>query len=129
MLLRNPFFSIYIHLLVDFITFSPFYHYDSCFTPTFQGPLLRQLYQARNASTLVITEHNDQKLTPITLNAITAANKLGGEVSALVIGSNCGPVSNLDKLTVFLHDGFTLPELLVYFFCFFGYIIQTFISK
>lgn len=57
-----------------------------------QGPSLRHLYQARNASTLVIAEHDDKALTPITLNAVTAANKLGGDVTALVVGSNCGPV-------------------------------------
>lgn len=30
---------------------------------------------------------------PITQNAITAAKKLGGEVSVLVAGTKCGPVS------------------------------------
>lgn len=54
--------------------------------------MLRQLCHGRNASTLVVAEHDDKTLLPITLNAITAANKLGGEVTALVAGSNCGPV-------------------------------------
>ena len=31
---------------------------------------------------------------PITLSAITAANKLGGDVLALVAGTSCGKVSN-----------------------------------
>ncbi|KAG9340713.1 hypothetical protein JZ751_020303 [Albula glossodonta] len=43
----------------------------------------------RFQSTLVVAEHNNDKLTPITLNAITAASKVGGEVSCLVAGTNC----------------------------------------
>eukprot|EP00064_Thunnus_orientalis_P008154 superscaffoldBa00000952_g8177 len=43
----------------------------------------------RFQSTLVVAEHNNEKLTPITLNTITAANKLGGDVSCLVAGTNC----------------------------------------
>uniref|UniRef100_A0A3Q4HMJ9 Electron transfer flavoprotein subunit alpha, mitochondrial n=1 Tax=Neolamprologus brichardi TaxID=32507 RepID=A0A3Q4HMJ9_NEOBR len=46
----------------------------------------------RFQSTLVIAEHNNEKLTPITLNAITAATKVGGEVSCLVAGTNCAKV-------------------------------------
>ena len=47
----------------------------------------------RFQSTLVIAEHNDQTLTPITQNAITAAKKIGGDVTVLVAGTKCGPVS------------------------------------
>ncbi|KAM6245695.1 electron transfer flavoprotein subunit alpha, mitochondrial isoform 2-T2 [Spheniscus humboldti] len=43
----------------------------------------------RFQSTLVIAEHNNETLTPITLNAITAAKRLGGEVSCLVAGTSC----------------------------------------
>lgn len=46
----------------------------------------------RLQSTLVIAEHDNSALTPITLNAISAAKKLGGEVSCLVAGSNCSNV-------------------------------------
>lgn len=46
----------------------------------------------RFQSTLVVAEHNNEKLTPITLNAITAASKLGGEVSCLVAGTDCAKV-------------------------------------
>lgn len=42
----------------------------------------------------MVAEHNNDKLTPITLNAITAASKLGGEVSCLVAGTSCKKVSN-----------------------------------
>lgn len=47
----------------------------------------------RFQSTLVIAEHNDQTLTPITQNAITAARKIGGDVTVLVAGTKCGPAS------------------------------------
>jgi len=46
----------------------------------------------RLQSTLVIAEHDNNQLTPITLNAITAAKQLGGEVSCLVAGSQCSSV-------------------------------------
>ncbi|XP_028145590.1 electron transfer flavoprotein subunit alpha, mitochondrial [Diabrotica virgifera virgifera] len=48
----------------------------------------------RFQSTLVIAEHNNEVLSPITQNAITAAKKLGGEVSVLVAGTKCGPASS-----------------------------------
>ena len=47
---------------------------------------------ARFQSTLVISEHNNEALTPITLNAITAAKQLG-DVTCLVAGSQCAKVS------------------------------------
>lgn len=43
---------------------------------------------------MVVAEHNNDKLTPITLNAITAAKKLGGDVSCLVAGTDCTKVSS-----------------------------------
>lgn len=48
---------------------------------------------SRLQSTLVIAEHNNEKLTPITRHTLTAATKLGGEVSVLVAGTKCGSVS------------------------------------
>jgi len=45
----------------------------------------------RLQSTLVIAEHNNEKLTPITQNALTAAKKLGGDITVLVAGTKCGP--------------------------------------
>ncbi|KAH9524652.1 hypothetical protein Btru_027439 [Bulinus truncatus] len=47
----------------------------------------------RFKSTLVIAEHNNEKLTPCTLNAVTAATKIGGDISCLVFGSNCSKVA------------------------------------
>lgn len=49
----------------------------------------------RFQSTLVVAEHNNDTLTPITLSAITAASKLGGEVSCLIAGTNCAKVHKL----------------------------------
>lgn len=48
----------------------------------------------RLQSTLIIAEHNNEALLPITQNAITAAKKLGGEVSVLVAGTKCGPAAD-----------------------------------
>ncbi|KAL7980374.1 hypothetical protein Chor_014703 [Crotalus horridus] len=47
----------------------------------------------RFQSTLVIAEHANEALTPITLNTITAAKRLGGEVSCLVAGTSCEKVA------------------------------------
>lgn len=80
--------------------------------------LLTGLLQ-RFQSTLVVVEHNNDKLTPITLNAITAASKLGGEVSCLVAGTNCAKVAEevskvqgIKKVLVAQHDSYkgALPE-------------------
>lgn len=80
--------------------------------------LLSGLLQ-RFQSTLVVAEHNNDKLTPITLNAITAASKLGGEVSCLVAGTNCAKVAEeiskvqgVKKVLVAQHDSYkgALPE-------------------
>ncbi|CAB3408991.1 unnamed protein product [Caenorhabditis bovis] len=54
---------------------------------------VRLTNSSRLSSTLVIAEHDDAKLAPITLNAITAANKLGNEVSVLVTGANASKVA------------------------------------
>lgn len=41
----------------------------------------------------MIAEHNNEKLLPITQNAISAAAKVGGDISVLVVGTKCGSVS------------------------------------
>ncbi|KAI9529801.1 hypothetical protein NQZ68_008040 [Dissostichus eleginoides] len=73
----------------------------------------------RFQSTLVVAEHNNDTLTPITLNAITAASKLGGEVTCLVAGTNCAQVveqvskvQGVQKILVAQHDSYkgSLPE-------------------
>lgn len=40
-----------------------------------------------------MAEHNNETLNPLTLNTITAAKKIGGDVTVLVAGTKCGPVS------------------------------------
>lgn len=47
----------------------------------------------RFQSTLVIAEHNEKNLTPITQNAVTAAQKIGGDVTVLVAGTECAAVA------------------------------------
>jgi len=43
---------------------------------------------SRHQSTLVIVEHDGKKILPATRHAITAAKKVGGEISCLVAGPN-----------------------------------------
>lgn len=43
---------------------------------------------------LVISEHDNQVLNPVTLNVITAATKLGGDIDLLVAGSSCQAVAD-----------------------------------
>ncbi|XP_801964.3 electron transfer flavoprotein subunit alpha, mitochondrial [Strongylocentrotus purpuratus] len=49
-------------------------------------------YLQRHNSTLIVAEHNNENLVPITLNAISAAKKVGGEISCLVAGTQCAKV-------------------------------------
>jgi len=44
-------------------------------------------------SLLVIAEHDNAGLKAATLNAVTAAAKIGGEIHILVAGANCGAVA------------------------------------
>jgi len=86
-------------------------------------PLIRSFAagNSRFASSLVLVEHNDDELIAATLNTITAAQKLGGDVTCLVAGTNCMPaaeaiskVNGVSKLLVAQHDvykGF-LPEMI-----------------
>ncbi|CAK7300147.1 Electron transfer flavoprotein subunit alpha, mitochondrial [Vulpes lagopus] len=73
----------------------------------------------RFQSTLVIAEHANDTLAPITLNTITAAKHLGGEVSCLVAGTKCDKVAQdlckvagVAKVLVAQHDTYKglLPE-------------------
>jgi len=48
---------------------------------------------SRNASTLILAEHNNAELNPVTLNAVTAAKAVGGEVTCLVAGTACDAVA------------------------------------
>ena len=42
---------------------------------------------------LVIAEHDNQALKGATLNAVTAAQKIGGDIHVAVIGSGVGAVA------------------------------------
>lgn len=44
-------------------------------------------YSVRNASCLVVAEHDSKTVSQSTLSAVTAATKIGGEVTVLVAGS------------------------------------------
>ena len=44
-------------------------------------------------SVLLIAEHDNSKLKPFTLNAITAASKINADVHVLVAGANCENVT------------------------------------
>ncbi len=45
-------------------------------------------------SILVIAEHDNSQLFPATLNTVTAASQLGGDVHVLVAGQGCGDVAS-----------------------------------
>jgi hypothetical protein len=64
----------------------------------------------------VIAEHNNEKLLPITQNAITAAKKLGGDISVLVLGIKCGAVSIQHFL---LFSGFRLMLQIIFVYQFY----------
>jgi len=59
--------------------------------------LIRSNISSRNGSTLVIADHNNSELNPNTLSAVTAAQKLGGEIHVLVAGKDCEAVSESVK--------------------------------
>ena len=44
-------------------------------------------------STLVIAEHDNSTLNPATLNAVAAAQALGGDIDILVAGAGCADVA------------------------------------
>ncbi|XP_049874821.1 electron transfer flavoprotein subunit alpha, mitochondrial [Pectinophora gossypiella] len=61
------------------------------------APCSRQLFFStqlrRLQSTLVVAEHNNEALSPITQNVLSAAKKIGGDISVLVAGTKCGPAA------------------------------------
>ncbi|CAG2103322.1 unnamed protein product [Medioppia subpectinata] len=75
----------------------------------------------RMASTLVIVDHNNEKLSKVTLNTISAAKQIGGDVSCLVFGTkvsdvvqSLSKVKDIKKILVAESDAFKgfLPEVL-----------------
>lgn len=59
----------------------------------YSSSIARSAQLRRFQSTLVLAEHNNEALNPITANAVTAAKKLGGDVTVLVAGAKVGPVA------------------------------------
>lgn len=51
-------------------------------------------FSQRFKSTLVIAEHNNEILNPITRSAITAAKAIGNEVTVLVAGTKCDKITS-----------------------------------
>jgi electron transfer flavoprotein alpha subunit len=45
-------------------------------------------------STLVVAEHDNNSLSPATLNTVAAAQALGGDIDILVAGANCGAAAS-----------------------------------
>ncbi|KAI8594001.1 hypothetical protein BDZ88DRAFT_402276 [Geranomyces variabilis] len=73
----------------------------------------RRFSAARNASTLVLVEHKNDKVLPVSLSAITAASKVGGDVTALVAGNAPDSVAKtvagmkgISKVLVAKHDAY-----------------------
>eukprot|EP00048_Salpingoeca_helianthica_P014824 m.223740 g.223740 ORF g.223740 m.223740 type:complete len:332 (-) comp16313_c0_seq1:194-1189(-) len=54
---------------------------------------LKPVRNVRNASTLVYIDHDGKTVTAASRNAVTAAQKLGGEITALVAGSDAGSIA------------------------------------
>jgi electron transfer flavoprotein alpha subunit len=86
----------------------------SALRPSFFRPAIRSVrnynrnVQLRNLlSTLAVLEHREGALNPISRNTITAAKKLGGEVTAFIAGSEAkkvaaeaGKLEGVDKVLV-----------------------------
>ena len=51
-------------------------------------------------SILVIAEHDNTELKASTLNALTAASEIGGDIDLLVAGSDCGSVVELSLIHI-----------------------------
>ncbi|XP_031826703.1 electron transfer flavoprotein subunit alpha wal [Nomia melanderi] len=76
---------------------------------------------ARYESTLVIAEHNNASVSPVTCNALSAAKKIGGDITVLIAGTKCDPVAQavskangVSRVLVADNDVFKgfLPEVL-----------------
>ena len=71
---------------------------------------------SRYQSTLVIAKHKNQKIIPITLNTITAAGNIGGDVTCLVAGTQCSKkvkhIENRRPLGIHRTLFVTLPKVI-----------------
>ncbi|KAG9509526.1 Electron transfer flavoprotein subunit alpha, mitochondrial, partial [Fragariocoptes setiger] len=74
----------------------------------------RRYCLSRELSSLIIVDHNNDKVTPITFNAIAAGKKLGGDINLLVISnqpdkivSQVSKAEHVNKILVASHDAFS----------------------
>jgi electron transfer flavoprotein alpha subunit len=55
-------------------------------------------------TTLILAEHNNSEVNAATLNAVTAAQAIGGDITVLVAGKDCGAaaadVAKIDGVAV-----------------------------
>uniref|UniRef100_A0A8D8K6R3 Electron transfer flavoprotein subunit alpha, mitochondrial n=1 Tax=Culex pipiens TaxID=7175 RepID=A0A8D8K6R3_CULPI len=59
----------------------------------YSSSIARSAQLRRFQSTLVLAEHSNEVLNPVTASAVTAAKRLGGDVTVLVAGTKVGPVA------------------------------------
>ena len=70
-----------------------YYYYDLRTSYKLQVPSL----QPRFGSTLVVSEHDGASISPSTLSTITAAKKIGNDISVLVMGKGLDAVAEVSK--------------------------------
>ena len=67
---------------------------------------LKYLFQlsslSRFQSTLIFAEHDGSNLSPTTLNSVTAAKQMGGDITAIVAGPKCADVAKQVTTTTFV---------------------------
>lgn len=68
----------------DFVSDIPFFF----FFFSIHQSLARVLSQQRNAGTLVVVDHSGSVVSNAVRNAVTAAGKFGGDITALVAGGD-----------------------------------------
>jgi len=81
-------------VLFDTMAFSMLYRTTSRSAARHMGHVRAQCRRARDASTLVIADHDNVSLHSSTLHTIGAASKLGGDVAVLVSGKGCQGVAD-----------------------------------
>uniref|UniRef100_A0A8D8B977 Electron transfer flavoprotein subunit alpha, mitochondrial n=1 Tax=Culex pipiens TaxID=7175 RepID=A0A8D8B977_CULPI len=59
----------------------------------YSSSIARSAQLRRFQSTLVLAEHSNEVLNPVTASAVTAAKRLGGDVTVLVAGTKVGSVA------------------------------------
>lgn len=59
--------------------------------------LFRSYASEASPSTLILLEHRNDAIVPATLNAITAAKKVGGKVTGLIVGEEASTKAVVEK--------------------------------